>query len=179
MKSFTDFYFEFEDKVSKGEYTIEQASDIFAEALTKYYLEATSIEIPKEDPEGFCFYVKLLNTDIYPRKKFKLLAKKVTSIINNSSLTYTGQEDPVRYWVGPFETQKEAIQVSRQLTGGGLKSKVEKWTPKMIQNALLKEEKDARNKAIRDSNHVNTQQPQVNTPNPNSHIGNNPARADM
>ena len=145
LRDFSEFYFEFEDNVASGKYTEEQANEIFRESYFKYLMEQTNIEIPKEDAEGFCFYVKLLNTDNFPRKKFKFLAKKVTSV-TNAHLSYTGQEDPVRYWVGPFETQPEALKVSKQLNFAGVKNKVEKWTPKMIQNALLKEEKEARNK---------------------------------
>lgn len=148
MRDFTDFYFEFEDRVARGEYNKEQANIIFREACESYFLEETNIEIPREDPAGFSFYVKLLNTDMYPRKKFKLLAKKVVSV-TDSSLSYTGSKDPVRYWVGPFETQKEAIQTAKTLITSGIKAKVEKWTPKMIQDALIKEEKDKRDEEIK------------------------------
>ena len=140
LKDFTDFYFEFEDNLVQGKYTTEQADAIYKESLSRYFKEDVNIEIPKEDPEGFEFYVKLLNTDAYPRKKFKLLAKKVTSL-GVGSLTYTGQRDPIRYWVGPFETQKEALAVSKKLNSAGLKAKVERWTRQMFLKAQQEEEK--------------------------------------
>ena len=152
LRDFSDFYFEFEDKVAKGEYTKEQADEIFKESYLRYLKEDASIEIPKEDPDGFAFYVKLLNTDIFPRKKYKFLVKKVSSV-TDANLSYTGTKDPLRYWVGPFETQKEAITASKSLATVGIKSKVEKWTPQLIRRALEKE--DASMKAQAENSTLN------------------------
>lgn len=144
MKDFSDFYFEFENRAANGNFSVEDGDGIFYGICSIYndILTEASIEIPKESSDGFSYYVKLLNTENeYPLSRYKVLVKRISSLdIEDSSVSYTGKKDPVRYWMGPYETNKEAVLVSRALKNIDIESKVEKWTPMAIKSALEKEE---------------------------------------